>query len=322
MQFATDDLHPRERLDLWRDMITRKLLRLAIDPLSEQPFGARASMRAQHGLSMGVGRLSPSVSHRTHDIVAADNDDVVLFVNLSGRFVLTRGDHDLSLGDGDASLIDCNEPCTLIRLSAGDTLCIRMPRAALSEAAPDLDAAVGRLIPADTDPLRLLMTYVRTLNESADMAFMPEASRLIVDHVRDLSALTLGAARASAWLSESGGLRAARLKAIKAYIGAHIGPRPIAIEDVAAHQRISARYVRKLFEADGASFTTYVTEQRLARAHALLIHPQRGRRPISDIAYAVGFGDLSYFNRTFRKRFDATPSEVRAEAAREGIGVG
>ena len=35
---------------------------------------------------------------------------------------------------------------------------------------------------------------------------------------------------------------------------------------------------------------------------------------VSSIAYDVGFGDLSYFNRTFRRRFDVTPSQVRAQA--------
>jgi len=36
-----------------------------------------------------------------------------------------------------------------------------------------------------------------------------------------------------------------------------------------------------------------------------------GARRISDIAYDAGFGDLSYFNRVFRRRYDATPSEIR-----------
>jgi AraC-like DNA-binding protein len=34
-------------------------------------------------------------------------------------------------------------------------------------------------------------------------------------------------------------------------------------------------------------------------------------RTISDIAFAVGFGDLSTFNREFRRRFGVTPSDVR-----------
>jgi AraC-like DNA-binding protein len=33
---------------------------------------------------------------------------------------------------------------------------------------------------------------------------------------------------------------------------------------------------------------------------------------ISEIAFDVGFGDLSYFNRTFRRRFGAAPRDVRA----------
>jgi AraC-like DNA-binding protein len=34
-------------------------------------------------------------------------------------------------------------------------------------------------------------------------------------------------------------------------------------------------------------------------------------RSISAVAFEAGFGDLSYFNRTFRRRFGATPSDVR-----------
>jgi AraC-like DNA-binding protein len=35
---------------------------------------------------------------------------------------------------------------------------------------------------------------------------------------------------------------------------------------------------------------------------------------IVDIAFAVGFGDVSHFNRMFRRYFGETPSGVRAAA--------
>jgi len=37
---------------------------------------------------------------------------------------------------------------------------------------------------------------------------------------------------------------------------------------------------------------------------------------IGAIAFEAGFGDLSYFNRSFRRRYGISPSEVRAEALR------
>jgi len=38
------------------------------------------------------------------------------------------------------------------------------------------------------------------------------------------------------------------------------------------------------------------------------------------VAFDAGFGDLSYFNRVFRRRFGATPSDVRAAARRSHEG--
>ena len=315
-RFTTNSLRPSERLDVWRDVLTRKLLRVAIDPLAGKPFRANATLRAQHGMRMGMGRMGATVSHRTKQIVADDND-VVLMMNLSGPFVMLRDNDDLVFGEGDACLIDCCDTAVFARPAPGKLLCIRMPRTVLADFVPGVENATGRLIPAETDPLRLLLSYVSFLHESDGVATLPEASRPIVHHICDLAALTIGVGREAAQLAESRGLRAARLRAVKNYIAGHIGPYPIEIENVAAEHGISSRYVRKLFEADGSNFSAYVMRQRLARAHARLVQTSGPLTPISVIAYEVGFGDLSYFNRAFRQRYDATPSEIRAEAAIE-----
>ena len=79
---------------------------------------------------------------------------------------------------------------------------------------------------------------------------------------------------------------------------------------------MTVRYLHKLFESEGITYSEFVLGQRLARAHCLLTNPLHSRRAISTIAFELGFNDLSYFNRTFRRRYNATPSEIR-----DGAGV-
>src|SRR6185437_5129865 len=102
--------------------------------------------------------------------------------------------------------------------------------------------------------------------------------------------------------------RAARLHAIKMDIIAHLHDGTLSCGAVARRQRVTLRYLQKLFETDGSSYSEFVLSERLNRAHRLLTNPLYLGRPIGAVAYDVGFNDLSYFNRKFRQRYGATPS--------------
>lgn len=73
--------------------------------------------------------------------------------------------------------------------------------------------------------------------------------------------------------------------------------------------------MHELFETDGTTFTQFVLLERLDRVYRLLRDSRLAGQRISSIAYDVGFGDLSYFNRAFRRRYDATPSDIRNRRA-------
>ena len=107
------------------------------------------------------------------------------------------------------------------------------------------------------------------------------------------------------------GLRAARLRSIKDHIRDRIGHHDLTLADVARSLQISESYVRQLLAENGTTFTDFVLAGRLTRAHRMLIDPRYADRSISAVAYEAGFGDLSYFNRTFRRRYGATPSDIR-----------
>jgi acetamidase/formamidase/AraC-like DNA-binding protein len=80
---------------------------------------------------------------------------------------------------------------------------------------------------------------------------------------------------------------------------------------VAQAEGISERYVQKLFEGTGSSFTHYLRERRLQRASAELSSPAELQHSISEIAYRNGFSDSAHFSRAFRHRFGQSPREFR-----------
>ena len=61
------------------------------------------------------------------------------------------------------------------------------------------------------------------------------------------------------------------------------------------------------------TFSEYVLDLRLTLAHRLLSDPRRAREKIASVALEAGFGDVSYFYRAFRRRYDVLPTDVRAQ---------
>jgi transcriptional regulator GlxA family with amidase domain len=154
------------------------------------------------------------------------------------------------------------------------------------------------------------------LLQQEDALESPETRQLVVTHVHDLVALAVGATRDAAALAEGRGGRAARLQGIKADIVENLGRGDLSIDTLARRHRLHPRYIQRLFESTGTTFSEFLLGQRLARAHRMLTDPRHSERNVSAIAFECGFGDLSYFNRCFRRQFGASPSHLRAEARR------
>lgn len=139
----------------------------------------------------------------------------------------------------------------------------------------------------------------------------PASQRLIVGHFYDLVALALGASSDAKALAADRTVGAVRLAAIKADIVANLDDGNLNATMVATRNRVTVRYLHKLFENEGITYSEFVLGRRLTRAYCLLTNPLHTRRAICTIAFELGFNDLSYFNRTFRRRYNATPSEIR-----------
>jgi len=263
----------------------------------------------------GLRILTASYTSILREGVRQEGDLLYLCMTLSGTTVGSRRGHEMVLSDGDAVLMTNEEATwTMSSPSSVKIAGIRVPRSAIAPLVPKLENVTMRRITKDTSGLRLLRKYLDVVAD--DEALAASASqRLIVGHFYDLVALALGASSDAKALAADRTVGAVRLAAIKADILANLDDGKLNVTAVATRHRLTVRYLHKLFESDGITYSEFVLGERLARAYCLLTNPLHSGRAISTIAFELGFNDLSYFNRTFRRRYSATPSEIRDGAA-------
>jgi AraC-like DNA-binding protein len=315
IRFSTESLPARHRVEMFREVFARNVLGMEVESVGERPFRTDMCIRQLPGLNIVWARNSPVRASRTRQLLADGKDGFAFQWSASQGFGERRG-RELTLGRGDGILIACSEPGVLALPSAAPMVSLTLPREALQPLAREPADFAGRPVPAAAPALRLLAGYVDLLRRDG-LTATPELQALAVAHVYDLLALALVPSRDAAQTVKRDGVRAAHLAAIRKDIAENVDA-DISIETVAARHRLSPRHVQRLFEEAGTTFTEFVRDTRLERARAMLLSPRFQQTRISDIAFDVGFRDLSHFNRWFRTRFGASPSDLRNGTAFEG----
>jgi AraC-like DNA-binding protein len=312
--FSTLTLPRRERVGYWREVLSRQYFRLDSEATPGAPFHADIRVTDYGGVGVGVGAQAGLRDQRTRELISDGNASFGLTLNLQSRFFIAHRGRESMLHPGEAFLMSAAEPGMYVRQERGRLVGVRLPRAFLAERVPHADDVLGERIPSDNGALVLLRRYLRLL----DRLQLPHAvlGPGIGGHLADLVALALGASRDIAQAAFAGGVRAARLDLIKADIRDRVHRRKLSVGDVAARHGVGERYVQKLFEEEGTTFSRFVLGERLAGAYRDLADPGLAGIRISDIVFDNGFPDVSRFNREFRRMFGATPSEVRTARRR------
>jgi AraC-like DNA-binding protein len=310
IHFSTDDIAPRDRLAVWCEALFQSEFNVDIEPTSSVPFRAQARVRTLPGLRVLSGASSPATYQRNTKRVV--RDEVVLTFGREANVAMRLNARQAQIETGDAFLLPCGDCASIHVPREAQFMSVRLPRTALASSVINLNDAYCRRIPHDTPALTLLKRYLALLDDEAAALADPSLQHSAVTHIYDLLAKTLGATRDAAVVADARGVRAARLEMIKDDIARHLTDARLSVHTVAARHKVSPRYVQRLFDDAGSTFTEYVMAQRLERANRLLSDPHLGDRTLTAIAFAAGFNDLSHFQRRFRRRYGATPSDVRA----------
>jgi AraC-like DNA-binding protein len=98
--------------------------------------------------------------------------------------------------------------------------------------------------------------------------------------------------------------------AVRQCLASMIGLEEISLAGVAGKLGMSRRTLIRHLLREHTSFQSILDEVRSSRARHLLA---RGDASITEIAFALGFGDASVFTRSFRRWTGSSPSAWRSQ---------
>jgi AraC-like DNA-binding protein len=295
--------------EAWREEICRGFAKADFDTSKSErvEFEARTSQFSNlSAISFRTGQESTN-----RNIVSFDCDDFILATAVCRNMSGTYAAKEVKMLPNEMGLIDVNSPATLHMKESGSMHGLRIPRANLLHVCPHAEDRLGQRLLNDPSLRSMISRYTAlTIELAPNMDAVSQ--HLMAQHLVDLVGLLLGAGRERKELMRGRGYSAARLDIIRADLLENLGRANLKIGEIARQYGLSARQAQRLFEQSGQTFTEFVLENRLLLARAMLLDPRRPHGKISDVAHSAGFTDISYFNRVFRKRFGATPSEIRS----------
>jgi AraC-like DNA-binding protein len=302
--------------EAWRESIWRGFCRLDVGPAEQDYIDCRNEFARVHSIVIATPKGSSVRFARTRGLLDDGCDDLVLISATRGTVHVTQASKAIDLTAGQMCLTEMNVVGTADLNRGGGFTTARFPRRLLLQVAPSAETRLAQPLGHDRALTAMIDRYFRLCNDIAgdlDMLGQQAAAQ----HLADLVGLLLGTSDKRKDLIAQSDFSTARLNLMKADVLRNLDKTDLTIESVAKANALSGRQAQRLFAASGTTFSEFVLEQRLLLARRLLLHEQGRDRKVSDIAYTVGFNDLSYFHRSFRKRFGMTPADMRTEFVRE-----
>jgi AraC-like DNA-binding protein len=295
---------------MWREELCRGFCRMDVEPSEHGRIDCEIDYTTVSAVTLARATGSSSRFMRTRDVLIDGHDDLLLFSAVRGPVQVTQGQQSVSLSQGQMCLVEMNDLCTAGLGGANVFTATRIARRSVLQLSPQAEDKLCQPL-GENSALQAMLDRYTDLCFDVAPSLDAVGQQRAAQHLIDLTGLLLGAGADSAELATQRGYSAARFEHIKSDVLKNLHRADLTIDVVAQTHGLSPRQAQRFFAHSGVTFTEFVVEQRLALAHRLLVDPRFRHRKISDIAYSSGFGDLSYFNREFRRRFGDTPTAIR-----------
>ncbi|MBL6750630.1 MAG: helix-turn-helix domain-containing protein [Nevskia sp.] len=307
--WTTLDRPPAEQYPYWREVLCEAFT--ALDPVAKSVSTFESTVARKHLLGVTVSEVTSraqNVVRGVHEIRRTSNEYFFANMQLGGSCIVRQDGREVLIRPGDFYIVDTTR---VYELDFEDwrLLCIRIPRHLLVPLLQSPRNSTAVRLHDDGALGTIAGSFMRTVLQCPeDIASV--AQQTLINTLVNLIAIALGGtaeAREHGRASIQKGMRDAIIR----HVESDLANPMLSTPSVAAHFRISTRYLQRLFEGHDRTFAQMIIEKRLDRCAHDLLESKCGSRSISEIIYASGFNDVSNFCRMFRRRFGMSPSDYR-----------
>jgi AraC-like DNA-binding protein len=299
-----------QEYEAWREEFCRRFCQLDAEPGVAERIECTVEVTRVGSLSLGAAHGSSGSFLRTRSLLSDGCDDLVLVTAVAGDVLTVQRGRTVELRPAQVSLMALDDIAECGLSEGGRFTALRIPRRELMDICREAEDKLSKPLAASPGLREVVANYFALCTRTA-ASLDAIAQHTMARHMTELVGLLLRSEASEAPSVLHEGYGEARLQLIQAQVLKQLGDADLTIVSAAQQARLTPKQVQRLFGATGLTFSEFVLEQRLLLAQRLLSAPRARQEKISTIAHDAGFGDLSYFNRSFRRRFGMTPSEWR-----------
>ncbi|MFE7743886.1 AraC family transcriptional regulator [Nocardia sp. NPDC057455] len=306
---TTHSVEPGERADYWAELITSYHRRMAYEFPDGSDFTGRTK-RCRTSKFQLVGWKSDGVTYvRTPNHVRSDSDDDLrLLLTFAGRTELWDDGGRAHLPHRTGCLLTLDRPFGFQQGQGTSGVLMTIPRDEIEHRLGMDDSLLARPMDLSSGLGRVATDMLTGLLEESDAldGYQFDAAS---SHIVDLLCLHVRARRTTS-IDHLDKLDAA----IRHYVRSHATDPDLSSATIAHSLGWSSRQIQLALQRSGTTPRELIREERLQLAHRRLSDPSSRDQSIASIAGGLGFGSASAFSTIFRRRFGASPRDVRHSA--------
>jgi len=309
--YSTDDLPVRQRVSRWSEYVSDTYAEFGFAVEDERTFKARLCRIQLGAIGMSWFETTASRGHakkaRVGQWSAPLSDAFLLSLQLDGEISGHQFGKEVRSVPGDIALIDATRSWDVSSSGHVSNITLKLPSEkllALTESPAEFCAQPFSRDDPNTKAVFAIIVALRDAIEAAPDAEWDDIyEEVLMSTISTLFPKHSGASEASV-REES-----LRRKAI-AFIERNLVDPELGSDQLAEELGVSVRTIQRLFNDHGLTPGKYILDRRIVTAGEHLRHGH-GPSKITDLAYSLGFNDLSHFTRVFRRKFGQSPTEFR-----------